>query len=351
MHCQQITAWGRPLEGRDYPTPTPEGTQVLLRVEAAGVCHSDVHIRAGYFDLGDGEKLSLEERGAALPLTLGHETVGEVAALGPDAAGVAVGDRRIVFPWIGCDACDWCDSGREHLCGAPQFIGARVDGGYADHVLVPHPRYLVDYGAVPTDLACTYACSGITAYGALTKIGDIGPGDAIVVIGAGGVGLNAVHIARALYDGPVIVADIDATKRQAAEGAGADRAVDNANPDTVGEVVELTRGGAAATLDFVGAAASSKFGIDVLRKAGTHVVVGLYGGSKLPLALPTVPPRQLTLRGSYVGTLPEMHALMDLVHAGKVPPIPTTPRPLAEANAAVDDLESGRVVGRYVLKP
>lgn len=351
MHCHQITAWGRPLEARDYPTPTPEGTQVLLRVEAAGVCHSDVHIRAGYFDLGDGERLSLEERGASLPLTLGHETVGEVVAVGPDADGAAVGDRRVVFPWIGCGGCDWCESGREQLCNTPKFIGARVDGGYADHVLVPHSRYLIDYGAVPTDLACTYACSGITAYSALTKIGEMGADDAIVVIGAGGVGLNAVRIAQALYDGPVIVADIDASKRQAAQGAGAARTVDNADPDAVGEIVEATGGGAAATLDFVGAGASSKFGIDVLRKAGTHVVVGLYGGSKLPLALPSVPPRHLTLRGSYVGTLPEMHALMALVHDDKVPPIPTTPRPLAEANAAVDDLEQGRVVGRYVLKP
>ena len=188
MHCQQITAWGQPLEARDYPTPTPQGTQVLLKVEAAGVCHSDVHIRAGYFDLGDGEKLSLEERGASLPLTLGHETVGEVVALGPEAQGAAIGDRRIVFPWIGCDDCDWCGSGREHLCATAKFIGARVDGGYADHVIVPHPRYLIDYGDIPTNLACTYACSGITAYGALTKVGDIGAGDSIVIIGAGGVG-------------------------------------------------------------------------------------------------------------------------------------------------------------------
>ena len=351
MHCHQIVAWGEPLEARDYPTPTPQGAQALLRVEAAGVCHSDVHIRAGYFDLGDGEKLSLEQRGASLPLTLGHETVGEVVAVGPDARDVAIGDKRIVFPWVGCGGCGWCESGREQLCDAPKFIGARVDGGYADHVTVPHPRYLIDYGEVPTDLACTYACSGITAYGALTKIGEVGGGDSIVVIGAGGVGLNAVHIAQALYDAEVIVADIDATKRQAAQGAGAAWAVDNSRPEAVAEVIERTRGGAAATIDFVGAGASSRFGLDVLRKAGTHVVVGLYGGSKLPLALPSVPPRQLVLRGSYVGTLPEMHALMDLVRAGKVPPIPTTPRPLAEANAAVDDLERGRVVGRYVLKP
>ncbi len=354
MHCHQIVEWGQPLEAREYPTPEPQGTEVLLRIQAAGVCHSDVHIRAGYFDLGDGERAQLADKGATLPLTLGHETVGEVIAMGPDAAAeagdVGVGDSRIVFPWIGCRTCDWCLAGTEQLCDSPKFIGARVDGGYADLVIVPHPKYLIDYGDVPTDLACTYACSGITAFAALEKVGSPGEKDAIVIIGAGGVGLNAVHIARALYDGPVIVADIDANKRQAAEGAGATRTIDNSDPDAVTAVLDATSGGAAATLDFVGAPASSKFGLDVLRKSGTHVVIGLYGG-KLGIPLPSLPGRQTIIRGSYVGTLEQMHDLMTLVHAGKVPPIPTTPRPLAEANAALDDLAAGRVVGRYILKP
>ncbi len=158
MHCHQIVEWGQPLEARDYPTPKPQGTEVLLRIQAAGVCHSDVHIRAGYFDLGDGERVNLADRGAKLPLTLGHETVGEVIALGPDAEAVAgdvrIGDSRIVFPWVGCRTCDWCTSGNEHLCDTPKFIGARVDGGYADHVIVPHPEYLIGYGDVPTAPSC-----------------------------------------------------------------------------------------------------------------------------------------------------------------------------------------------------
>jgi len=350
MHCQQIIEWGRPLEARDYPTPKPEGRQVLLRVIAAGVCHSDVHIRSGFIDLGGGERINFGERGAKLPLTLGHETVGEVVALGPDADGVALGETRIVFPWIGCGACDWCAAGDEHLCNTPRFIGARVDGGYSDHVLVPDAKYLFALGDLAPDLACTYACSGITAYGALAKVGPTGESDTLVIIGAGGVGLNALHIARALHDGPVIVADIDANKRQAAAGAGADHVIDNRDPGAVAAVLELTKGGARATLDFVGMPQSTKFGLDVLRKAGTHVVVGLYG-DKLPIALPIFPTRQLSVRGSYVGTVTEMHGLMALVHAGKVPPIPVTPRPLDEADAAIDDLEAGRVVGRYVLKP
>lgn len=350
MHCHQIVEWGKPLEVRDYPNPKPEGTQVLVKVTAAGVCHSDIHIRQGYFDLGDGEKSILEERGAKLPLTLGHETVGEVAEVGPDAGGVSVGDKRIVFPWIGCGDCNWCNDGTEYLCNTPKFIGARVNGGYSDYVIVPHPRYLIEYDGIETDLACTYACSGITAYGALRKIGDVGEDDTIVIIGAGGVGFNAVHIARAMYDSKIIVADIDPAKREALSALNDVTVVDNSQPDAVQEVIDLSGGGAKATLDFVGAPPTSKFGLDVQTKAGTHVIVGLYG-KKLPVALPMFPAKQITMRGSYVGTLLEMHELMELVHAGKVPALPVHPRPLDEAEQALQDLEAGKVVGRIILKP
>src|SRR5271170_1101961 len=101
MHAMQIIEWGKPLEAREYPDPEPKGAEVVLRVEAAGVCHSDVHIWDGYFDLGGGAKVTLESRGVRLPFTLGHEIAGTVAALGPDARGVAVGDKRVVYPWIG----------------------------------------------------------------------------------------------------------------------------------------------------------------------------------------------------------------------------------------------------------
>src|SRR5262245_60899429 len=167
----QIVEWGQPLAARHYPNPTPRGTQVLVRVEACGVCHSDLHIHEGYFDLGGGRKLELAKLGVKLPHTLGHEIVGEVVAVGPDAAGGAkVGDKRLVHPWIGCGACDFCKRGEELLCGAMKSLGARTDGGYADHVLVPHPRYLIDYEGVPADLACTYTCSGVKAFSTLNKL-------------------------------------------------------------------------------------------------------------------------------------------------------------------------------------
>ena len=350
MHSWQIIDWGEPLQARDIDTPEPTGTEVLVKVAACGICHSDLHIRDGYFDLGGGNRLTLGDRGVDLPFTMGHEVVGEVVAVGTEAEDIAVGDKRIVYPWIGCRECAMCERGDELFCDRMKSIGARVDGGYSDHVIVPHAKYLIDYTGVPTDLACTYACSGITAYSALKKLMPLTSDDWLLITGAGGVGLSAVHIVQAMTDAKIVVADIDGTKRAAARQSGATETIDNAEPDAVRQIMRLTKGGVAGGIDFVGAPASSDFGVNALRKGGTHVIVGLYGGA-LELSLPLVPMKQITVRGSYVGTLSEMGELMALVTAGKVAPIPVRARPLAEVNEALDDLKQGRVLGRVVIHP
>jgi D-arabinose 1-dehydrogenase-like Zn-dependent alcohol dehydrogenase len=351
MQCYQIIEWGRPVERRTYPTPTPVGTEVLLRVTAAGICHSDLHIHDGFFDLGEGKRAELAKLGAKLPLTLGHEIAGVVAALGPDAEGVAVGDARIAFPWIGCQTCRTCTEEQETWCPTPRFLGARVNGGYADHVIVPHPRYLVPYDGIPTALAPTYACAGLTAYSALQKVAPRLTGnDHLVLIGAGGVGLSALHIAPELTQAQLVVADTDAGKRGIARQAGASRTIDNADPDAAKDVIELTGGGTRAAIDFVGAPATVRFGLDVLRKGGQLVIVGLFGGA-LPVSLPLVAQRALTLQGSYIGTLDELHAVVALGRAGKIPPIPLDQRPLDAAPEAMADLRAGRVRGRVILRP
>ena len=350
MRSYQIVEWGEPLQLRESPTPTPEGTEVLLRVSAAGICHSDLHIWDGFFDLGEGRKLELGKVGARLPLTLGHETVGVVEALGPDARGVSVGDWRVAFPWIGCRHCAVCEHEREQWCLTPRFLGARVDGGYSDHVIVPHPKYLLDHEGIPAELACTYACAGLTAYSALRKLGELGEDDHVVLIGAGGVGLSGLHIASSVTPAKVIVADVDPEKRSVARQDGAYETIDNSAPDAAAKVLEVTGGGARAAIDFVGAPATARFGFDVLRKGGRLVIVGLYGGT-LSVPLPFMPQRSLTIQGSYVGTLEELDEVLALGRAGKIPPIPLDVRPLDGAPQALDDLRAGRVTGRIVLKP
>ncbi|MET4701575.1 D-arabinose 1-dehydrogenase-like Zn-dependent alcohol dehydrogenase [Constrictibacter sp. MBR-5] len=352
MHAWQIVDFGKPLEPREYPDPEPTGAQVLLRVTGCGVCHSDLHLWDGYFDLGGGKRLELGGRGMSLPFTMGHEIVGEVIALGPEAEGVAIGDRRVVFPWIGCGDCAECRRGEELLCSAPRTLGVRYGGGYADRVHVPHARYLVDFDGVDEALACTYACSGVTAYSALKKASaGLTADDSILIVGAGGVGLSAVQMARAVTPARIVVADIDEDKRRAAIAAGAVAAVDNGAEGALRKLRETTGGsGAAAAIDFVGAPGTALFGFDGIRRGGTLVIVGLYGGA-LSLSTAMFPLKMARVVGSYVGSLQEMHELMDMVRAGRVPPIPIRTRALRQVNATLADLREGRIVGRVVLQP
>jgi propanol-preferring alcohol dehydrogenase len=348
MKAYQIVKWGEPLEEREVPTPEPKGSEVLVRVTCSGVCHSDIHIWDGYFDLGGGNKITLEERGLSLPFTMGHETLGEVVAMGPDASGVAIGDMRIVYPWIGCGECDKCKRGDELLCAQPRTVGTRRAGGYAEYCIVPDAKYLVDFEGVDDAHAATCACSGVTAYSALKKIAHVRDDEWMMIIGAGGVGLAGVGMAKSVVKGKLIVADVDPAKRAAALAAGADEVIDNADPGAVAKVIELTGGGPAGIIDFVGAPASAGFAVQTVARGGTVVVVGLYG-SALPLPLASLPLKMIRLVGSYVGTLAEMHELMALVKAGKVKPVPVTRRPLSEAPQALADLRAGKAVGRFVL--
>lgn len=226
-----------------------------------------------------------------------------------------------------------------------------MHGGYADYVIVPHPRYLVAFDGIPREVAATYACSGITAWSALQKTAITRPDQTLLLIGVGGVGMNALHLAPNAVPGRVIVADVDPAKRDKALAAGAAAAFDPRHPQAVQQVKEWTNGGCAAAIDFVGRPETAQFGLDCLQpKGGTLVIVGLYG-DRLELPLPLLPLRMLTIRGSYVGTLDDLKTVVRLAQQGKVPFIPVRTRPLDEVNAALADLAEGRVIGRQVLVP
>jgi alcohol dehydrogenase, propanol-preferring len=351
MRSYDVIDFGAPLEARERPTPKPAGSEVLLRMLAAGVCHSDLHIWEGWYDLGGGKRLTVKDRGMVPPLTMGHEIVGEVVAFGPEATGVKVGDRRLAHPWIGCGSCAVCRRGEEQLCAAPRFLGVHKPGGYADHVMVPHPRYLLDLGRLTPAQAAPYACSGITAFGALKRVGEaIFREQPIMVIGAGGLGLMCLSLLKAMGGRGAIVADIDAKKREAAMSAGALAAIDAAAPDAVKQAQAAAKEGIGAAIDFVGAQATAKLGIDAIARGGKYVIVGLFGGD-ITLSLPLLPMRAITVQGSYVGSLAEMKELLALVATGKVPPVPISERRLEDAYRVLEDLKAGRIVGRAVLKP
>jgi len=319
-----------------------------MKLLAAGVCHSDLHIWDGYYEVGGGKRLNLVERGIKLPLTMGHENVGEVIALGPEAKGVAVGDVRLVNPWIGCGECKVCRRGDENLCLKPQSIGVYAQGGYATHMLVPHTRHLFDIGKLSPRDAAPLACSGVTAYSALKKVQATLKDEPVVLIGAGGVGLMGVTLARKMGAHDVIAVDIDPAKREAALRAGATRAIDGAAPDAAKQIQAATGGGAWAVIDFVGSTQTVGLAVALIVKGGTVVVVGLFGGD-VTVPTPFLPLRAMTLRGSYVGSSHDIRELLELVNRTGMPEVPIRTRSLDEVSAALNDLRAGKVVGRVVL--
>ena len=350
MRSFKLCTCGAPLELKEQSTPQPTGTEVLLKVLAAGVCHSDLHLSEGYFDLGGGKRLSLADRGMKLPITLGHENVGQVVAVGPQAKGVKVGDRVLANPWIGCGECAVCQRGEDNLCRAMRSLGVFSNGGYSDHLMVPHPRYLVDIGDMSPEKAAPLACSGVTTYGALKKIGPLLKTETTVIIGAGGLGLMCLALHKAMGGKAAIVVDIDPVKREAAKQAGAHMVLDGGTPDTAQQIIAATNGGAWAVVDLVGSSSTARLGLDSLIKGGKYIIVGLYGGD-ITISLPPFPMRAVTMQGSYVGSVSEMAELIDLVKRTGLPPVPVATRPLADVNAVLGELRAGKVVGRVVLTP
>jgi alcohol dehydrogenase, propanol-preferring len=345
-HRQSLVAYGQPLCDTVVDCPTPRGSEVLVRVACCGVCHSDLHIQDGYFALGGDRRLDIT-KDRALPFTLGHEIAGVIEAAGEDADGATVGRRVAIYPWIGCGTCPACRAEQENMCSSHRHLGVAVDGGFATHVLIPHPRYLLDYAPLPADFAGPLMCSGLTAYSALKRLAGRAERGPVLLVGLGGVGMMGLAIARSLFPDPPFVADIDAEKRKAALAAGAGQAFDPADPQTRKAIMTAT-GGVLAACDFVGSEKSLQFATGVLARGGKVVVTGLLGGN-FSIAAAMIAIKAMTIEGTLTGTLAEAHELIDLARAGKLAPIPTHERPLDQAQAALDDLRAGRVVGRTVL--
>jgi len=300
----------------------------------------------GYFTLGDGKQLDVRA-GRTLPFTLGHEIAGEIEAVGPDADAKS-GTKVAVYPWIGCGRCPACKAGDENICASPRHLGITVDGGYSTHVLVPHPRYLIDYAPLPASYAGALMCSGLTAYAALKRLASRASRAPLLLVGAGGVGLMGLALARAMYGAPY-VADIDAKKRAAALAAGAKEVFDPADANARKTVFKAS-GGIYAAVDFVGSDKSLNFATGVLAKGGKVVVTGLLGGG-YATAVAMFPLKAMAIEGTQTGTLAETRELIDLVRAKAIPPPPIAERPLDQASKTLDELRAGKIVGRVVLTP
>jgi D-arabinose 1-dehydrogenase-like Zn-dependent alcohol dehydrogenase len=274
------------------------------------------------------------------------EIAGTIESVGPDADAV-VGAKVAVYPWIGCAQCPACKAGDENICTASRHLGITVDGGYATHVIVPDPRYLLDYAPLSAGYAGALMCSGLTAYAALKRLADRAPRAPLLLIGLGGVGLMGLALARAMYGAAPYVADIDAKKREAALAAGAKEAFDPADPNARKALLKAS-GGLYAAVDFAGSEASLNFATGVLAKGGKVVVTGLIGGA-YTTAVAMFSLKAMTIEGTSTGTLAEARELLAMVRAKNIVPPPIAERPLDQASATLDDLRAGRIVGRVVL--
>ena len=240
-----------------------------------------------------------------------------------------------------------CRAGEENLCAAPRHLGIYADGGFATHVLVSHPRYLLDYSPLSPSFAGALMCSGVTAYAALKRLGERAQRGPVLLVGLGGVGMMGLSLARAMFGHAPIVADIDAGKRDAALKAGAQAAFDPADPGARKAVLAKT-GGILAAVDFVGSDKSLNFAIGTLARGGKVVVTGLLGGT-FTTAIAMFSLKPMAIEGILTGTLDEAREVLALARSGKVAPPPIAERPLSDAQQALDDLRAGRVIGRVAL--
>jgi propanol-preferring alcohol dehydrogenase len=351
MKVARIIEPNQSLQVLDIKTPITTGSQVLIKVESSGVCHSDIHLWEGGYE-GPGDTfLKTTDRGVKYPLTPGHEIAGIVDSLGEQSEGFTKNDKVLVYPWIGDGLCPACRIGEENLCDKPRSLGIYNDGGYADYVLVPSYKYLIKLGdEIDTDTSAPLSCSALTAYGAV-KNANLTPNDNVVIVGTGGLGLMAIQLAKAITGSRIIALDLDDQKLKTAKENGADDIINSKKEDAAKAVMELTeRMGADAVIDFVNASKTVEVDMNFLRRRAKLVLVGLFGG-ELKLNLIAMPTRSYKLIGSYTGSMNDLIELVSLAKRGIIKPVISNRFKLEQATEALSMLKEGKILGRGVINP
>jgi NAD+-dependent secondary alcohol dehydrogenase Adh1 len=343
MKAVRVVGYHQDLELTNVAEPEVTGSMdVIVRIGAAGVCRTDLHILEGQWQ---------EKSGVELPYTIGHENAGWVHAVGNGVTGIEVGDKVILHPLVTCGLCRACRSGDDVHCQNNRFPGIDSDGGYAEYLKTTARSVIkLDDSLEPADVAAL-ADAGLTAYHAVAKAARLlRPGYVAVMIGAGGLGHIGIQVMKAISPATLVVTDRNPAALALARELGADHTVEaKTDGSHVAEILELTGGaGAEAVIDFVAEGGSTKLGVQMLRQAGNYYVVG-YGED---LVVPTIDmvSAEINFVGNLVGSYNDLVELMVLAAQGKVS-LHTTTYKLEEFQQALDDLDAGKVRGRAILVP
>ena len=299
MKAVRMMEAGKPLESHDVPVPSIGERDILVRVRAAGICHSDAHYRAGRSAMG------------MLPITLGHEVAGVVEQTGSQVTTVKAGDRVALHYTISCGDCYYCSTGNEQFCTTVKMLGHHIEGGYAEYIAVPARNAISLPDEIPFEAGATLMCASATAFHALRK-GRLKAGETAAVFGVGGLGLSAIQLARAMGAVEVYAVDIQQDKLELASEYRA-IPVDAGRCDPVEEIRRLTKGkGVDVALEMIGLQQTMRQTVESLGVLGRAVIVGI---SKLPLEIDpyaTLIGHEVEIIGSNDHLLQELPLLMDM---------------------------------------
>jgi D-arabinose 1-dehydrogenase-like Zn-dependent alcohol dehydrogenase len=339
MRAMVVTKFGQQPELTELPQPVPGGDELLLRVRAAGVCHTDLKVRDGLVP------------DVPLPVTLGHEIAGEVESLGPDVQRASVGDRGIPYGYWTCGRCRFCINGRTSLCEDLALrYGFGPVGGYSEYVLVPERFFVPIPDNVALEKAAVASCSVVTAYHALAKRARLGTGETAVVVGAGGgVGLHAVQLAHRM-GGFVLAVDVDPGRESNAVEQGANAFVVPGEEGFAAAVLDLTNGqGADVVFDAVASHLTMTESIASLGSGGRLVLVGYRPNDPFTAATADIVFREIEIYGSHWATITDLVDVVEMIDRGLIDPIVIREFPLEEAPAALELLAVGGGPGRSIL--
>ena len=336
MRAAVLHDFKQPLTLEDIERPKPDADEVLIQVEACGVCHSDVHVADG--DWPQFAKI------VKRPLILGHEIAGRVAEKGANVRNLEIGDR-VGVPWVywTCGECEFCKEGNENLCSKQKITGVTVDGGYAEYFTAPASHALKIPDGLSSAEAAPLFCAGVTVYRALKQSG-ISSGQRLAIFGLGGLGHLAVQIGRE-FGAEVTAVDISDEKLARAKFLGAAKALNNSTGDAVKEIRKA--GGAHVALVCSAAKVAYDAAFNSVRPTGTLLAVGLPAES---ICFPPImmAAREVRIKASSVGTREDLRGVLAMAAAGKVH-CDVTSKPLDFANEALQLLRNGQVAGRMVL--